>query len=125
MFPTRAFVLGCLPIAMLMLTASIRAADVAPSASPSFRNQVQPILAAAGCSSGACHGAAAGKNGFKLSLRGYDDDGDWRTITRHSLGRRINLADPGHSLLLLKATGALPHKGGERIKVRSTEYAIL
>src|SRR5436305_7739143 len=91
----------------------------------SFRNAVQPILAKFGCSSGACHGAAAGKNGFKLSLRGYDDDGDWRAITRHSLGRRINPADPAHSLLLLKPTAALPHKGGERIKVGSPEYLIL
>ena len=54
----------------------------------SFRNDVQPILTKAGCNSGACHGALAGKNGFKLSLRGYDDEGDWRTITRGALGRR-------------------------------------
>ena len=60
----------------------------------SFRNTVQPILARFGCSSGACHGAAAGKNGFKLSLRGYDDDGDYRAITRAAQGRRIDLADP-------------------------------
>jgi hypothetical protein len=92
---------------------------------PSFRNQVQPILAAAGCSSGACHGAAAGKSGFKLSLRGYDDEGDYRIITRHALGRRVLPADPAHSLLLLKPTAAVPHKGGERIKVGSPEYSLL
>src|SRR5687768_12485374 len=84
---------------------------------PSFRNQVQPILAASGCSSGACHGAAAGKEGFRLSLRGYDDEGDWRTITRHAGGRRVMADDPGRSLLLLKPTGAVPHKGGARIVV--------
>src|SRR5436190_10721057 len=61
----------------------------------SFRNHVQPILARFGCSSGACHGAAAGKSGFKLSLRGYDDDGDYATMTRHALGRRVSLEDPG------------------------------
>ena len=55
----------------------------------SFRNHVESVLAKAGCSSGACHGAQAGKNGFKLSLRGYDPDGDFNTITRQARGRRI------------------------------------
>ncbi len=91
----------------------------------SFRNHVQPLLARFGCSTGACHGAAAGKNGFKLSLRGYDEEGDYRTITRHALGRRINLADPGASLLLLKPTATVPHKGAERFKVDSREYRVL
>jgi hypothetical protein len=91
----------------------------------SFRNHVQPVLAKAGCSSGACHGAAAGQGGFKLSLRGYDDDGDWKTITRSALGRRIVLADPGRSLLLLKPTGTVPHKGGTRFETNSLEYKIL
>jgi hypothetical protein len=91
----------------------------------SFRNHVQPVLARFGCSSGACHGAAAGKNGFRLSLRGYDDDGDYFAITRHALGRRINLADPGRSLLLLKPTGAVPHKGGVRFGPESREYRVL
>src|SRR5579862_5453230 len=91
----------------------------------SFRNHVQPILARFGCSSGACHGAAAGKSGFKLSLRGYDDEGDYATVTRHALGRRINLEDPGHSLLLLKPTGAVAHKGGVRFGTDSREYAVL
>jgi len=91
----------------------------------SFRNHVQPVIARFGCSSGACHGAAAGKNGFKLSLRGYDDDGDYFAITRHASGRRINLADPGHSLLLLKPTSAVPHKGGVRFGPDSREYRVL
>jgi hypothetical protein len=91
----------------------------------SFRNHVQPILARFGCSSGACHGAAAGKSGFKLSLRGYDDDGDYATMTRHALGRRVNLEDPGRSLLLLKPTVAVAHKGGLRFSTDSREYAVL
>src|SRR5437667_9574535 len=94
-------------------------------AEPSFRNQVQPILARFGCSSGACHGAAAGQNGFKLSLRGYDDEGDYLALTRQALGRRIIPSDPGRSLLLLKPTGAVPHKGGKRFEVDSLEYKIL
>ncbi len=88
----------------------------------SFRNQVQAVLAKAGCNSGACHGAAAGKNGFKLSLRGFDADADWFTITRQARGRRVVPSDPGRSLLLLKPTGALPHKGGVRFDVESPDY---
>lgn len=91
----------------------------------SFRNNVQPILAKAGCSAGACHGAEAGKNGFKLSLRGYDDQGDYLALTRHAFGRRIVPSDPGRSLMLTKPTGALPHKGGTRFEVDSPEYRVL
>jgi len=101
------------------------AAESKTTASWSFRNHVQPVLAKAGCSSGACHGAAAGQGGFKLSLRGYDNEGDWKSITRSALGRRIVLADPARSLLLLKPTGAVPHKGGTKFEVGSLEYKIL
>ena len=91
----------------------------------SFRNHVQPILAKFGCSAGACHGAAAGKNGFKLSLRGYDDEGDFIALSRHALGRRIIPQDPGRSLLLTKPTGSIPHKGGKRFEVHSQEYKVI
>jgi hypothetical protein len=91
----------------------------------SFRNQVQPVLAKAGCSAGACHGAAAGQNGFKLSLRGYDDDGDYLALTHQASGRRIVPSDPGRSLMLLKPTAAVPHKGGKRFEIDSLEYRIL
>src|SRR5438093_10549510 len=90
-----------------------------------FRNHIQPLLAKMGCSSGACHGAAAGQNGFKLSLRGYDDEGDFLALTRNALGRRIVPTDPGRSLLLLKPTTAVPHKGGKRFEVDSLEYEVL
>lgn len=92
---------------------------------PSFRNQVQPILAKFGCSTGACHGAAAGQGGFKLSLLGYDHVGDQLAIARAANGRRIVVEDPARSLLLLKATKTVPHKGGEKIKTGSREYQIL
>jgi hypothetical protein len=90
-----------------------------------FRNHVQPVLAKNGCSAGACHGAAAGQNGFKLSLRGYDNDGDYLALTRGSLGRRIVPSDPARSLMLLKPTGAVPHKGGKRFETDSTDYRVL
>jgi len=91
----------------------------------SFRNQVQPILSRFGCNSGACHGAAAGQGGFKLSLRGYDDDGDYLALTRQALGRRVSPAEPERSLLLLKPTGAVPHKGGVKFDANSVEYQRL
>jgi len=91
----------------------------------SFRNHVQPVLAKAGCSSGACHGAAGGQNGFKLSLRGYDNNGDFLVLTRQALGRRVIPSDPGRSLMLLKPTAAVPHKGGKRFEVDSIDYRVL
>ncbi len=91
----------------------------------SFQNHVQAVLSKTGCNSGACHGALAGKGGFKLSLRGYDTKTDHHTITRQARGRRIELADPGRSLILAKPSGALPHKGGLRFDVDSLEYRVL
>ncbi|HAB16719.1 MAG TPA: DUF1553 domain-containing protein [Verrucomicrobiota bacterium] len=92
---------------------------------PTFRNHVQSVLTKSGCNMGACHGAASGKNGFYLSLRGYNDEADWVAITRNAGGRRIMPTDPGRSLLLLKATGTVPHKGGKRFEVGSPEYTTL
>lgn len=91
----------------------------------SFRNHVQPVLAKFGCNSGACHGALAGKGGFKLSLRGYDPKTDHYVITRQARGRRIEMSDPGRSLLLAKPSGAIPHKGGLKFETDSLEYEIL
>ncbi len=91
----------------------------------SFRNHVQSVFSKTGCNSGPCHGAAAGKNGFKLSLRGYDPDADFFTITRQSRGRRVVPSDPGRSMVLTKPTGALPHKGGVRFDVDSLEYRVI
>jgi hypothetical protein len=91
----------------------------------SFRNHVQPVLAKMGCSAGACHGAASGQNGFKLSLRGYDNEGDFLALTHQALGRRVIPSDPGRSLMLLKPTAAVPHKGGKRFEVGSIDYRVL
>ncbi len=91
----------------------------------SFRNHVQPVLARLGCNSGACHGALAGKGGFRLSLRGYDPDRDYFTIVEQQQGRRIELQDPATSLLLTKPTMATPHKGGLRLQTDSVHYRVL
>ncbi|MCB1076662.1 MAG: DUF1553 domain-containing protein [Verrucomicrobiae bacterium] len=91
----------------------------------SFRNHVLPVLAKGGCNMGACHGALAGKGGFRLSLRGYDPEMDWHRITREARGRRVELGDPGASLLLTKATTALKHTGGKRVEPGSRDYRVL
>ncbi|HEY3966028.1 MAG TPA: Ig-like domain-containing protein, partial [Planctomycetaceae bacterium] len=91
----------------------------------SFRHDVQAVLTKSGCNMGACHGAQAGKKGFKLALRGYDSPMDYNTLTRQSKGRRVSLADPAHSLILLKATGTIPHGGGARFDDDSLEYRIV
>ena len=91
----------------------------------SFRNQVLPVLAKQGCNMGACHGALAGKGGFRLSLRGYDPEADFYAITREARGRRVETADPGRSLLLAKPSGAVAHKGGLKLPQDSDEYRVL
>ncbi|HVT28616.1 MAG TPA: DUF1549 domain-containing protein, partial [Lacipirellulaceae bacterium] len=106
-------------------TASVTVVGMKDDAERSFRNDVEPVLAKMGCSMGACHGALHGKNGFKLSLRGYDAKTDYRTITRGDRGRRIEPTDPGRSLILLKPTMTVPHKGGLRFDVGSPAYKIL
>ena len=92
---------------------------------PSFELDVMPILSKAGCNGGGCHGALAGKAGFRLSLFGYDPKSDYVAITRDARGRRVDLADPGTSLLLTKPTMALPHKGGKRLDVGGDDYQTL
>jgi hypothetical protein len=106
-------------------SASVTVTNMQRAVPRSFRNDVQPVLARMGCSMGACHGALAGKGGFKLSLRGYDAMADFRTITRGARGRRIEPTDPGSSLILLKPTMTVPHKGGLRFAVDSPAYEIL
>ena len=91
----------------------------------SFRNHVEPMLAKLGCNSGACHGALAGKGGFRLSLRGYDPAMDYFNIVKQDRGRRVELSDPGRSLVLAKPSGAIAHKGGIRFATSSLDYRIL
>jgi len=91
----------------------------------SFEQHVLPILTRQGCNAGACHGAVAGKGGFRLSLRAYDPPRDHYNITREARGRRVEMADPARSLLLTKPTMATPHKGSRRLHPDSRDYRIL
>jgi hypothetical protein len=90
-----------------------------------FREHVIPVLSKRGCNQGACHGALAGKNGFKLTLRGYDPEVDYDVLTRQSQGRRVVLADAERSLILQKGSFAIPHGGGRLLKKDSFEYRVI
>jgi hypothetical protein len=90
-----------------------------------FRNHVMPVLTRVGCNSGPCHGALAGKSGFKLTLRGYDPEADYLTLTRQATARRINKVEPARSLMLLKPTLAVSHGGGKRFTTASAEYRVI
>jgi len=90
-----------------------------------FTREVVPVLTRFGCNSGACHGAALGRGGFRLSLFGFDPAFDHSQIVQSAEGRRIVQADPERSILLLKPTLTMEHVGGERFKAGSRGYEIL
>lgn len=91
----------------------------------SFRNDVIPVLTRAGCNGGACHGAAAGKNGFGLTLFGFDPSKDLRALSRDYHGRRLDCAAPEQSLMLTKPTGEVRHKGGKKLEKDSEMWHTL
>jgi len=91
----------------------------------SFKLDVMPVFMRAGCNAGSCHGSARGKDGFHLSLFGYDPDGDYERLTREISTRRINLAIPAESLMIRKGLGKVPHSGGERFKEGDNLYNAL
>lgn len=90
-----------------------------------FSQDVQPVLSRLGCNAGTCHGSKDGKNGFKLSLRGYDSVYDYRALTDDIGARRFNRAAPDQSLFLLKASGSIPHVGGVLTSPGQPHYEIL
>ena len=91
----------------------------------SFVRDVQPAMSKLGCNAGTCHGSAQGKNGFKLSLRGYDPLFDHRALTDDLAGRRFNRAAPDQSLMLLKPAGVVPHAGGVLMHRGEPYYELL
>lgn len=97
----------------------------ASAAEPSFNTDVMPLLTKAGCNQGACHGKGAGQNGFRLSLRGFAPEQDHKWITREFEARRIDRTRPEDSLLIVKATGQVPHEGGRLFGTQSREYKLL
>jgi hypothetical protein len=91
----------------------------------SFKADVMPVFMKTNCNTGSCHGAARGKDGFRLSLFGFDPNGDYNRITREIAGRRVNLALPAESLLIEKSVGSVPHTGGKRMEIGSEYYNTL
>jgi hypothetical protein len=101
----------------------VKGASVQPMVS--FRNEVLPVLTKAGCNTGKCHGSASGKDGFRLSLYGFDPQGDHYRLTREISGRRIQLSKPESCLLVQKATGNVPHTGGQCMEEGTLLYETL
>ena len=107
------------------ITIPVTVSGFAAAAPVSFVGDVQPVLSKVGCNAGTCHGAQAGKNGFKLSLRGYDPIYDYRALTDDLEARRFNRAAPEKSLMLLKTSGAIPHQGGVITQPGEPYYELL
>ena len=109
----------------LTAATDVQVAAVDPPGAPEFRHDVMPVFMRAGCNAGGCHGAALGKDGFQLSLFGYDPAGDYYRLTRQLSTRRINRALPDDSLLLQKAIAGVPHTGGKRFTPDDEYYAAI
>lgn len=97
-----------------------------PSGQVSFVNDVVPLLTKSGCNTGVCHAkAGSGQNGFQFSLLGFEPQEDFEHLVNEGRGRRLFPASPEQSLLLLKATGIVPHGGGVRLEPNSKSYDLL
>lgn len=122
--PIRCYLWMCTWFACAALLASVGTCQEA--ASVSYLNDVVPVFTKAGCNAGVCHAKAnTGQNGFRLSLLGFEAKDDYDHLVREGRGRRLFLADANASLLLLKASGKVPHGGGVRLSEDSEGYAIL
>ena len=102
----------------------------------SFARDIGAVLTKRGCNGSECHGAVKGKGGFKLSLNGRSPKDDYRWIVDgeryHGLAPssgpknpRVNSQEPEKSLLLLKPTFTVPHGGGQRFGVGSSDYQAI
>lgn len=91
----------------------------------SFEGQIIPLLTKASCNSGGCHGKAEGQNGFKLSVFGFDPEADHKALVAEGRGRRVLPSSPANSILVLKATGRMPHGGGRKIAEDTLPYKRL
>ncbi|MEM1295548.1 MAG: DUF1549 and DUF1553 domain-containing protein, partial [Verrucomicrobiota bacterium] len=106
-------------------TIVVRVEQVEKPQAVSFANDVVPVFTRSHCNAGACHAKSTGQNGFQLSLLGFDPGADYEMIARQSRGRRANPAAPDHSLILLKASGEIPHEGGARLAHDSQDYLTI
>jgi hypothetical protein len=105
--------------------AAVEVREAGRSRPTDFVHEVLPALSKAGCNMGACHGTPTGKNGFRLSLRGYDPKLDYLSLAREAGARRVNRLEPGASLILKKGTGVVEHGGGRRLTTDDLPYRML
>jgi hypothetical protein len=105
--------------------APIKVVDAQKDRPVSFKLDVMPVFMRSGCNVGGCHGAARGKDGFRISLFGFDPDGDYIRLTREMPGRRVNLAVPEESTLVEKALGHVPHSGNQCFEENSSYHKTL
>ena len=97
-----------------------------PTGQVSFVNDVVPLLTKSGCNTGVCHAkAGGGQNGFQFSLLGFEPKEDFEHLVNEGRGRRLFPSAPEQSLLLVKATGKVPHRGGVRFEENSKSYELL
>jgi len=90
-----------------------------------FVSQVVPVFTKYGCNGGGCHGKSGGQNGFRLSLLGFEPGEDHEHLLKEARGRRVSLVAPETSLLLAKASAAVPHGGGKLIAAGSPAHDLL
>jgi hypothetical protein len=103
----------------------VRLPDGSRLRSVDFDRHVASLFGRLGCNAGSCHGSFQGRGGLNLSLFGHDPARDFQAIARGAQGRRVNVLEPKRSLILLKATGQVPHEGGQRFTVESWEYRLI
>ena len=118
---------GTIHVSMNGVTADVpvEVVDFKEAQPVDFIHDVNPVMTKLGCNAGSCHGAKEGKFGFKLSLRGYDPIYDVRSLKDDLASRRLNVASPEDSLMLLKSTAGVPHEGGQRTKIGEKYYEIM
>lgn len=104
---------------VLMMVVAVEAVPV------DFDTEIVPILTKAGCNAASCHGSAAGRGGFKLSLFGGDPAWDYDEIVHRLEGRRINVTAPETSLVIAKPTEQMSHEGGTRFDYDAVEAEVL
>ena len=110
---------------LLLAAASVCGVTAQAADQVTFLRDVEPILNKVGCTSGPCHGAAKGKNGFKLSLRGYDPAVRLRGAAVRSSGPPLQPRRSGRSLMLAKPTQEVAHGGGLRFEPGSDYYKTI
>ena len=103
----------------------------------SFGREIGGILTKKGCNANDCHGSVKGKGGFKLSANALYPQEDYQWIVQGGVYQvlsaepagerkpRIDLKKPEKSLLLAKATLALPHGGGAQLTPGSRDYLAI